>query len=127
MAPAEFSINLIAWIGIPDETNDFYEELTVFSEPGVACFQERKGSVADVGVLRAEHPIDVGSRYCAVFDHDECHRGDPYAPGRRLLCGKVLGSGESAARPAGKPNGSRVAVPMGTFRSPTRMRVRQKI
>jgi hypothetical protein len=42
----ELSINVVAWISVPNEAYDLNKELTVSSKPGVACFQECERSAA---------------------------------------------------------------------------------
>jgi hypothetical protein len=46
VAFAELSINVVAWIGVPDEAHDLYKKLTVSPELGVTCLQKRERSMA---------------------------------------------------------------------------------
>src|ERR1700736_2292470 len=62
MAPAEFSVDSVAWICVPNEAHDFHEHIAASSKPGITCLQQRKGSTADVLVLRAQQSINMRSR-----------------------------------------------------------------
>jgi hypothetical protein len=46
----ELLINVVAWIGVPNESRDLYEKLTASSEPGIARLQEREGGAANARV-----------------------------------------------------------------------------
>jgi hypothetical protein len=39
VALGELVINIVAWISVPNEPRDFYEKLTISSEPGIAHLQ----------------------------------------------------------------------------------------
>jgi hypothetical protein len=51
VALGKLVINVVARIGVPNETRDFYEKLTISSEPGIAGLQERERCAADARVL----------------------------------------------------------------------------
>ena len=51
VALGELPINLVARISVPNESRDFYEQLAISSEPGIAGFQECEGGAADARVL----------------------------------------------------------------------------
>src|SRR5215471_21442619 len=51
VALGELPINLVARVGVPDESRDFYEQLAISSEPGIAGLQECEGGAADARVL----------------------------------------------------------------------------
>jgi len=51
VALGEFPIDVVARIGVPNESRDFYEKLTISSEPGIAGLQEREGGAADACVF----------------------------------------------------------------------------
>jgi hypothetical protein len=71
----ELLINVLARIGVPDESRDFYKQLAISSEPGIAGLEQREGGTADARVLRTEQLIDMGFRQRAVFDHDGLPQG----------------------------------------------------
>ena len=51
MSFRELSIQLIAWLSVPDEPRDFYEKFATCSEFGIAPLQECEGSAADARIL----------------------------------------------------------------------------
>jgi hypothetical protein len=51
VALGELVINIVAWISVPNEPRDFYEKLTISSEPGIAHLQECESGVANARVL----------------------------------------------------------------------------
>jgi hypothetical protein len=59
VALGELLINLIARIGVPNEARDFYKELAISSEPGIAGLEQREGGAADARVLRTEQLIHM--------------------------------------------------------------------
>ena len=46
IAFAELQINVITWIGVPDEACDLYKKLTISPKPWVAPFKKRERSAA---------------------------------------------------------------------------------
>src|SRR5262245_4261525 len=48
---SELVINIVAWISVPNEARDFYEKLTVCSEPGIAPFEQREGGATNARVV----------------------------------------------------------------------------
>src|SRR5438067_2198320 len=70
MAAAEFPVDGVAWICVPNETHDFHEHAAVSSQLWIACLQQGEGGTADMRILGAKQAIDMGFRECAVFDHD---------------------------------------------------------
>ena len=69
VASAKLSVNVVAWISVPNEAHDLYKELTTFPEARVACLQQDECSAAQTRVLRGKHTIDVSSGYSSVLDH----------------------------------------------------------
>ena len=51
VALGELLINVVAWIGVPNEPRDFYEKLTACSELGIAPFQQREGGATNARVV----------------------------------------------------------------------------
>jgi hypothetical protein len=51
VALGELLINVVAWIGVPNESRDFYKKLTASSESGIASLQKCEGGAADARVL----------------------------------------------------------------------------
>jgi hypothetical protein len=51
VALGEFSINVVARIGVPNEPRDFYEKLAISSESGIAGLEQRERGAADARVL----------------------------------------------------------------------------
>src|SRR5262249_15362806 len=59
VALGELLINLVARIGVPNEARDFYKQLAISSEPGIAGLEQREGGAANARVLRTEQLIDM--------------------------------------------------------------------
>jgi len=59
VALGELLINLVARIGVPNETRDFYKQLAISSEPGIAGLEQREGGAAHARVLRTEQLIHM--------------------------------------------------------------------
>jgi hypothetical protein len=55
----ELLINVVARISVPDESRDFYKQLAISSEPGIAGLEQREGGAAHARVLRTEQLIDM--------------------------------------------------------------------
>jgi hypothetical protein len=51
VALGELPINLVARIGVPNESRDCYEQLAISSEPGIAGLKECEGGAANARVL----------------------------------------------------------------------------
>jgi hypothetical protein len=51
VALGELVINVVARIGVPNESRDFYEKLTISSEPGIAGPQECERGATDARIL----------------------------------------------------------------------------
>jgi hypothetical protein len=68
---AELPINVITWIGVPNEARDFHKKFAVSPEPRVTHLKKRQRSATDPRILRSEHTIDVRPRYCAVVNHKQ--------------------------------------------------------
>jgi hypothetical protein len=51
VALGELLINVVARIGVPNESRDLYKELTISSEPGIAGLQKCEGGAADARVF----------------------------------------------------------------------------
>ena|ERR1700687_1618687 len=48
---AELSINVVAWISVPNEAYDFHKKLTVSPELRVTCLEERERRAAHLRVF----------------------------------------------------------------------------
>jgi hypothetical protein len=48
---AELSINVVAWISVPNEAYDFHKKLTISPEPGITCLKERERRAAHLRVF----------------------------------------------------------------------------
>src|SRR6516225_7138288 len=59
VALGELLVNLVARIGVPNEARDFYKQLAISSEPGIAGLEQREGGAAYARVLRTEQLIHM--------------------------------------------------------------------
>jgi hypothetical protein len=59
MTFAKLSINVIAWISVPNETYDFQKNLAVSPKRRITCLQKYEGSATYSRIFGAEQLIDA--------------------------------------------------------------------
>src|SRR3989442_9201079 len=65
LALGELPINLVVRMSVPNESHDFYEQLAISSEPGIASFQDCDGGAADARVICTQPFIHIRFRQLA--------------------------------------------------------------